>query len=561
MVTTINKFRIELRDLVTALDGSVNQFYWKDLKRAMSENGDINYPLVCAYKATGNLTMNQDRIQLTIDIADKIYQDFTSLNDVESDTFKLCRDIYNGMQSVRWKKIGRIESCSVRKFVAEGTDYVAGHTMTMDFNLRDKNGVCDLPFFGYDFDQVVSGEATQVEVFNSDMSYTQVVDCGGTLELPDISYEVTNSIGTVLAGANVPSVNNIETELADVDNIDSDGSIVPTPAGVAFTCTPIAPCEDGTAVLKDEDGNTLSTTDIPSGDTVDIEAPNGSYTVEYENGTLIESGSVLSGGSVTVEVPNPIVCEDATLTLNTSQFLTVSSGSTTDISLVDQNDVDITPISVVGDVIKVNIPSGGGSPSVGATLIKTGSLITKALKDDGDLQLGRTVDFLNLGFAPIHSDGSPTVNTSTKRFTDELGGQTYTNKIHIDWSTYNNVDDTVLGFFWDINEILSSQKVWSVANALASSFSYAVFTSDWFLPNIRQMFNLAHQGSNNAFNYPPFNINSGYQFWSSTNSFNDPDNEAKAIVSVRQSAESQNKAGVFWFMPCRVFTAVGTTLS
>ena len=327
MVTSINKLRIELKGLIEALEGSVNRFYWKDLNRAMSENSDINYPLVCAYKSTAGLTVNQDRIQLVIDVADKVYQDYSNLNDVESDTLGLCRSIFNGMQSVRWKKIGRIESCTVRYFMFTNVDYVAGHSMTIDFNLRDLNGVCAEPFFDYDFDQVISGESPQVQVFNSDMSYDQIVECGGTLQLPDITYTVKNSIDTVLAGATVPSVNNIETTLADVDNIDSDGLTVPTPAGVAFTCTPQIVCSDATAVLKNTINNVISSTDIPSGDSQDIIAP------------------------------------DATATLNGNPFGSVPSGATADVELVDQTDTPIVPISVVGSKITVNTGAWWTRPS------------------------------------------------------------------------------------------------------------------------------------------------------------------------------------------------------
>ncbi len=266
MITTVNKFKVELQTLVEALEGSVNTFYWKDLNRAMAENSAINYPLVCAFKTTANITMNQNRLQVTIDVADKVYQDLTNLNDVESDTLNICRAIFNGMQSVRWKKIGRIESCSVRYFMLTNTDYVAGHSMTMDFNFRDLNGTCSQPFFDYDFDQVISGEAPTATVINSDLSYSQTVEPGDTLELPDITYTVKNSLNTTLVSAVVPSVNNISTTLPDVDNVDTDGSTVSTPAGVAFTCSagadatstslPIMTSQTTTYVTGDDSGAT-----------------------------------------------------------------------------------------------------------------------------------------------------------------------------------------------------------------------------------------------------------------------------------------------------------------
>jgi hypothetical protein len=53
--------------------------------------------------------------------------------------------------------------------------------------------------------------------------------------------------------------------------------------------------------------------------------------------------------------------------------------------------------------------------------------------------------FCTLDAAPLHNDGTATINTTTSRFTDELGGQTYTNDIVLDWSTWNG--STLLGWY------------------------------------------------------------------------------------------------------------------
>lgn len=506
MKTSINKLRTELQELILA-NGNINRFYWKDLNRAMAENRDINYPLVCAFYPTATLTMNQDRIQLTIDVADKIYQDYTNLNDVESDTLNICRQLFNGLQSVRWKKIGRIESCTVRKFVATHSDFVAGHSMTIDFNLRDLNGVCDLPFFNYDFEQVVSGEATQVTVFNSDMSYSQLVDCGSNLELPDVSYLVKNSIDDVLAGATVPSVNNIETTLADVDNIDSDGSTVPTPAGVAFTCTPQIVCSDATAVLKDTDDNIISSTDIPSGDTQDIIAP------------------------------------DATATLNGNAFGNVPSGVTVDIELVDQTDTPIIPDSVVGNKITVTIPVPVNIDS--AQLLRTFQTAPYAVGDDGTLQIGRLVDWFTL------NSNNPFGNTN--RWTDELGGQTYANNIVIDWSTFNGA--IVLGYY----RVILNYGNWATSVPLVPSLSVATFTSGWRMTNQHELWNILYRNVTPAYNYAPFNFNTIKYFWTSTTHTDG----VQAIIDqgTYYGLSPFAKSFVLPTLACRNFTVTGTTLT
>jgi len=97
--------------------------------------------------------------------------------------------------------------------------------------------------------------------------------------------------------------------------------------------------------------------------------------------------------------------------------------------------------------------------AVGATLMKTGQTTSYRTGDDGDLEAGRATSFTVL------ESNNPFGNTN--RFTDELGGQTYTNNIVIDWSTYDG--STVLG----ISRLsIATGQSWNTA--IDSSLSYSV---------------------------------------------------------------------------------------
>jgi hypothetical protein len=175
---------------------------------------------------------------------------------------------------------------------------VAGWTCTFDLLIPNEMTVCDnnvtpitlCPSFNYTITDA-----------DSNVLYTGDILSGDSLVQLISSATVTNSLSTVLG--NILAQGNLE--LPDVNNINSDGSTVPTPAGVAFTCSPVAPCIDATAVLKDTAGTTISTTPIASGASSNITAPDASYTVRYDDLTPIQSGSIVSGGSVLVEVPTP----------------------------------------------------------------------------------------------------------------------------------------------------------------------------------------------------------------------------------------------------------------
>jgi hypothetical protein len=344
---------------------------------------------------------------------------------------------------------------------------VAGWTVTFDLLIPNDMTVCATdvtpvklcPDFNY---TITDADSTVL--------YTGDILSGDSLVQVISNATVTNSLTTVLATILAQGT----VELADVNNIDSDGSTVPTPAGVAFTCTPVAPCAD------------------------------------------------------------------ATLTLNTGAFLTVASGSTTDVSLVDQNDTDIVPISVIGSVIKVDIPSGGGG-SNGRTLTKTGQIVKYADYDDGDLQEG--IDRLTLPWLNVFGNN--------KRFSDTSGLDTYlANNIVLDHTTDNGA--TILGYYKDFGSLPADNWVNSL-DYCRNTFSEGGFTG-WHCANEVELFNIKRYASVGWFNYPPFNVPDGSFFWTSTTH---PQNTLNAIYSnygIYNLDSFDKTSTVIKPVPCRYFT-------
>lgn len=195
---------------------------------------------------------------------------------------------------------------------------------------------------------------------------------------------------------------------------------------------------------------------------------------------------------------------------------------------------------------------GGGGGSVGATLMKTGQTVSYGTGDDGDIEAGRATDFLTL------ASNNPFGNTN--RFTDVLGTQVYSDKIFIDWSTYDGTtvlgygDATFLTYNW--NDAIDTALAWSVGS----------FTSGWRLPNINEMFNIFNHGvtGNKLIAYFPFTLQTGGGqssiFWSST----------RLSFSTTNAYYAQNFTGgirytsltnTYNICPVRTFTVSGTTLT
>ena len=192
MNSSINKINRELKAIADA-HLQINTYYWGDFASAINEQV-VNYPLMCCYYTGNSMASNTVPITLNIVICDKFFKDGRqgNLNDTESDTIQVARDIYTTIkQSPRWNDIGRVDSASFTKFMEKGADETAGGILTMNFTIKDNQSICDLPMLGYDFEsQSEMQVCADVIIVNSDATFTYVATSGETYILPDTSYTV-----------------------------------------------------------------------------------------------------------------------------------------------------------------------------------------------------------------------------------------------------------------------------------------------------------------------------------------------------------------------------------
>jgi hypothetical protein len=198
--------------------------------------------------------------------------------------------------------------------------------------------------------------------------------------------------------------------------------------------------------------------------------------------------------------------------------------------------------------IKAVPPSNSRST---AQLMKTGQTTSYRTGDDGDLEAGRNVSFTVLAENNVFGN--------TNRFTDELGGQTYTNNIVIDWSTYNG--STVLGWRRTDNGV---NITWANSIDGALLVSIGTFTTGWRLPNIQELFSIVNYSDTVtlALNYSPINLASARLYWVSTTPRTNTsaafylDNSTNIITTALKTSTTSYR-----YLPCRTFTVTGTTLS
>jgi len=195
--------------------------------------------------------------------------------------------------------------------------------------------------------------------------------------------------------------------------------------------------------------------------------------------------------------------------------------------------------------------SGSGEAPVGASLIKTGQTTSYRTGDDGDLEAGRATSFTVL------ESNNPFGNTN--RFTDELGGQTYTNNIVIDWSTYDG--STVLG----ISRLsIATGQSWNTAIDSSLSYSVGAFTSGWRLINMKEIFNLINfaNNSDNFLNYSPLNLSSTGKIYWSANTLSNSTTSAYTFNNVGNTSNmTKVTTANMTYIRVRTFTVSGTTLT
>jgi hypothetical protein len=598
MKLSVNQLRLELADIQSS-HLMLHTFFWGDFARAVNEE-TINYPLMASYYPSASILDNQTSIPITIVLADKIYTDYSNLNDVESDTLQYCRHIFNIMnKSKRWQLLGRVESCSVTKFIESNADICAGHIMTVNFMLRDSNSICDLPMSGYDFDQVIGSSCLPVQIYRNGVLVDTIESGGMYSYITDaFTYTIKNTALTTLYSGDVTSNLNVTIQDSTAVLKDTTGDIISTTNILAEGSQDIV-APDSVVNFKYEDDSPIVTRNYLSGSTQDLTLANNNATnSDASYSESVPYGETINLPDITINVQNTlgttvnsttspsvqdVILNAPDATINIKKFgdgtiasIDVPSGTTANYSVADNAitvngtngfTIDATdPLNIVlsdgtSTVTPVSVTPNAGSHHVdivlptnsptysSAMLIKTGQTTSYATNDDGDLEKGRGSSFFTL------VANNPFGNTN--RFTDTLGGTTYANNIVIDWSTYNG--STVLGY--RRTELNVTSGGWASCVSTCAALSFGGFTSGWRLANLNEWNNILNIEYTNPLGYTPFSSFA----WTYSSHTSSSLKVAAASYSWGVQASGyqigKDKTENSSCLAVRTFTVTGTTLS
>lgn len=362
---------------------------------------------------------------------------------------------------------------------------------------------------------IIALSATQTPLNNLDLDYV----AGWSMQ---ITFELEGWCTDAIPMSPIPSGGGGACEVATYTITDDEGTTLYS-GTIASGGDLTQVISDATATLKDTSGVTISTTSINAQGSADITAPDASYS----NSSATYSGNILSGGSLSLPDEDIVVTDE-----NDNVLQTITN------PVYDNLTIDLASFC----------PECDPAP-VGATLMKTGQTTSYRTGDDGDIEAGRATDFFTLAV------NNPFGNTN--RFTDELGGQTYTNDIAIDWTTYDTVTGKVLGYYY--GDVMTNRD-FNASVDWGFGLSIGTFTSGWRLANIREIQNLSQFSVTPLLNYAPFNLNFNAGFGSSTTRPNYTNTWYIYLTDTGHTI-AVTKTATYRTIATRDFTVTGTTLT
>lgn len=331
-----------------------------------------------------------------------------------------------------------------------------------------------------------------------------------------------------------------------------------TDTTITIGWTDNATAETAYEVWRSSDGNSFSLLDTIAADSTsytDSSLPNETAYAYKVRAIDASNNGKFSNQVLCCTDTAGVSCDDATVENSDQSYqTTVSSGATLvlpDISFTDSDG----SVSLVAAVIDVSATQC--TPQTGIAYrrpVESGQITSYAIYDDGWQLSNGTYNYSPPSYPSTvarldYTDTTPFLTLdannafgNTNRFTDDAGGQTYTNAYTIDHLT---------GLGWKTT--LETGAQW--ANALNSANSATDFSySDWRVPSITELFSILYYeittGKNSLLllDYAPFNNSANANYWSSTTSVLNSANASNIDTDSRHNQTGKTGALAYYLV-------------
>ena len=227
---TLNKLIEEIEAVANAHE-MLNSFHYGEFLN-IYQSGKIDYNTLLMN--VNNATLDAHWITMNVELAvmDKVFKDKSSLNDVESDTLQILTDFYSVITtSFRWQSFSQVAAATpMRKFISKGEDQVTGWGQTVQLKIKRKNGLCDLPISGYDYDGEYTPSCAGVKIYE-DLIYIRTVESGGSFyyntDCAQVTLLVNGAEFTMVDSGDSFDLNVVNQDGTQVGEKDGDDYVVP----------------------------------------------------------------------------------------------------------------------------------------------------------------------------------------------------------------------------------------------------------------------------------------------------------------------------------------------
>lgn len=181
--STINYTLLRLTDEFRALADAhlmLDDFEYGNFLKIVQSNS-LNYKSLLMNVNNANINESYVIMSVELMVMDKVFKDIEDRDDVESDTLSILADVFSIVSySNRWQDFSKMSNQTpARKFISKGEDQVTGWGMTFDLSLKRRNGICDVPMEGYDYEGDYAPICAGVSIFEDDI-FIETVPSGGT---------------------------------------------------------------------------------------------------------------------------------------------------------------------------------------------------------------------------------------------------------------------------------------------------------------------------------------------------------------------------------------------
>jgi hypothetical protein len=476
--------------------------YWKQLR---SDN-NVRFSILTTINVSEDITPDK-LFGVNIDVSFKVLQ-----------TFNKCIIPMSGIPTPESQDVSIYGNDTLMVTVACGNNY--------EFEIRNESGnlvgtwnaitkIWTVPGGGGSVDIEMNGNAflsgqtgtVDIPVWDENDNPTGFDD-GGVWRIGNSNVNVNdNLVASLVPSSNLnlytkdSAGNNIGTQNGNDTDVD-DSLITLITQAVPYALTP----------LRAEQPKSLSIIDAIDFDPIQVTVasdtegaaefviPNSQVLVKDSAGTTLHTKVVKAGGSANQTV------SDVTQTLNGAAITNNKAQTSKAITIRYANNDPVTVTTItdtetvfIGEVPNVVVPLNTSNP------FKTGQTTSYVANDDGDLKRGNGASFTTLS----HNNYFGNAN----RFTDDLGGQTYTSGWVIDWATWNQITGDFIMWY----KTAQAGATWT--NAMAGQPYNVGGFADCYLPNATEIGQLYNFELASALNYAPFNytvFGTASNLWTST---------------------------------------------